>query len=1084
MIIALIGSSLSPVEATEAFTVDEFLASATQVTGSTTMSEQLYVNTDGKIEPVEVKADGTFTVSLERPVDGRTVYFYKKTGEFYQTIWQARESLYYMEFPPPSFYGVKDGKMLLQTHPGIEIVAVYEGETLIGNGTLSIPLRHSTEVRAYTRDGSYERSLTETYRANQTFHVPLEIEPLLPGQNGLAGKTLPFQELRLTIGGRVYSSYSERDGQFRIYADLPFQSFIDGFSAQLEIIHPDKSALRTENMIVPPLVASDEKPYHTVNHSHALEGYTYPNATIAYGDDVIVADETGRFYVEFTTDQTSNKTLTYSQDGQVYATQKLRQAVEPSKFPLTIQTEPSTVSGKFEGKTEPDVTLILKSDQGEYAVTSDANGAFSTELPLFERGTYSVHLKTDTLPQNLGVNVTIQEKRPLAKPTVTFVDDTMHIDATATSPIATEAEVQVTTPDGEIDVKQISLSNGRATILLAEGDQYRIRVKYGNQLSAYVEGVYRQINAPTMQNFAEGGVVIVGKTEPYATVSFYMKRHLHDSPGQLINQKADESGNFSIQLPTALEKLEYRFVIKRQDGTAEGSHLLMPKDLTAPVISINGKDNTSKISEETGLMRLTTDDVITSHEAHYKINGEWVPVDEKYVLRMALHLMPPKPAQTFKEAKVEQIRIQVTNTDGIRTVMTLQVTDTTPPALQLNRILYGEQTITGTTEPFMKVTHGRSGQLDTQIADANGRFTFKLTYPITKYTSNIYPVSVSDEAGNKAVESSYVFDYRIQDIRVNAAGTKLWLANENRRINHTAYELIVNGTQVKLNDYSTLVTLPEPHTFPIDVELRLKNEDGTLKYAFKKTLTKPSTLTTPKQLYAESGKKTIKGQLDPYVSYEIYDGSGKRIKTNVASADGSFASAITRPLIQNEPLRVIAKDPFGQTKSMTFKVTDKTAPARPTVNTLVAPLKNVSGKAEAGSTVRITYRGKTYATKADSTGVYRLVVSNWQAGQAVSVTARDVAGNNSTAAKTTIMNAFKTVSVAPVRTTSTTVTGKADAAAYVRVYVGTRQLGKTMRASSKATFSVAIPKQKKGTVLTVRVSRAGYATVERKVTVY
>lgn len=1084
LVTVMIGSSIHPVQATESFNVNEFVATDTQITGSTTLKEPLYVSVDGTIKPITVKSDGTFHITFAHAIDHRAAYFYKKSGQFYELIHRAHASLFYSEFPPPTFYGVKDGKMSLQTHPSFEIVAVYGGETFVGKGLVEIPLKQATEVKAYTRNGSNERSLTKTYKTGDSFNLPFDTIPLVSGQQEIRGETLPHQELKLSIGNQTYHSYSERDGQFRINANLPFKKFIEGFSAKLELIHPDQSTLDEKTIVVPPLEISNATPYHTMIHSFAIEGMTYPNASIIYEKQTFEADGTGYFHIPFVSNHLSKKELIYAKDDKVYAKQQVRQSVEVNQFPLTILTEPSTLSGKFEGKTEPGATLLLRADHGEYSVTSDDTGMFSTTLPLFERGTYAIFLKTDTSEQYLNKNVSIREKRPLSEPHITFKDELMYVDASKTTPIATEAEIQITKPDGELDVAQVGLSDGKAIISMAYNNEYRVRVKSEEQFSGYVEGVHKQLKAPTMKRFFEGETVIEGTTDPFATIHFYMKRHIHDGTGQLMKQTADETGAFSFQLPSKLDKFQYQLIVGNRDGTNSTTHIITPKDMTTPILSIDGNQKLRKISEEATTIRVTTDDVIQELDVDYLIDGTWTTGSTEISLwKTAFTIAPAKPNVTFKEARIKQIRINVTNPHGLRTSIILEVKDLIPPPLQLDRLLYGEQTISGTTEPFKKVTHGRSGQMDTQIADANGRFTFKLSYPISKYSSNLYPISVSDENGNKAVKYPDAIEYRIQDIRVNPDGTKVWLANENRRMNYMNYELIVNGTNVGLNDSNTLIELAEPHSYPLEIEVRLKNEDGTIKYALKKRLTKASTLTTPKRLYAESGKSTITGQLDPHVSYDVYDATGKRIKTNVAGADGSFASAVPRRFVANELLRIVAKDPFGQTKSMSFRVTDKTPPTPPTIHELVAPLKTVSGKTEAAATVQITYRGKTYTTKADSKGVYRLAVSNWQAGQTVSVTASDSAKNRSSATTAKILNAFKTVSVAPVRTTSATVTGKVDAAAYVRVYSGTRQLGKTVRGSSKATFSVAIPKQKKGTVLTVRVSRSGYGTVERKVTV-
>ena len=1083
LILVLISSSIAPVMASEnTVTVEPFTYYSTEINGVSTMGEPLYINLNDRIEPLSTDQDGKFKLSLSSQIEGRVIYLYKKSGDFYEVVKRVQAADFSLELPPPppTFYGVKDGKIRLHTYDHADIVAVYEGETYTGRGFLEIKKNESAEVKAYSRD-SYRRSVTTTYRFDDKVDIPLSVDPLTPGMWELTGKTAPFHQVNLTYDGQTYETESGPDGRFSMWAPFFLMLYTKGFTYKLELSDPNLLNPVVLEQTVAPLVASTNQPVHLFDFGNLGEGITYPGATIEYAGETFTANEDGYFNVIWQTDGTSNKQVVFKRDGVEYANETVRQYVREAEFPFELTTEPSTLSGEIAGKTEPNVQLVLKSNQGDFAFSSDQNGNFATELPRFEAGEYMLHLVTGTQVQPLNRVVKIKEKRLLARPKITFVDETLHIDASASVPVATTAEVQITKPDGEIDVQTLQLTAGKASWPFSYGDSYRIRTKFDDQYSDYVSGQHREVKAPIFSSYKEGGTVVTGTVEPYATISLYYD--VRDSEQKVV-QTTDETGVFSMTVPSPLKLIAYPIVIERKDDLGKSSFSLKPTDTTAPRIFINGGEGVVDVSEDATDVSVSVDDDVKNMTAVFTIGSEKKELKFEETATRYWELVASSDGKTFKDMNISSINVTVENTAGLKKAVTLRVKDTTPPAIHIDRILFGDTIIYGKTEPGATVRFGRSGNTVTKQATADGSFSFELPGPISIHTATMYLFVVKDAAGNQTSKYAQTLDYPIQDVRVNATGTKLWLANENRRINHTAYELIVNGTQVKLNDYTTFVTLPEPQTFPIDVELRLKNEDGTLKYVFKKTLTKPSTLTTPKKLYAESGKKTIKGQLDPYVSYEIYDGAGKRIKTNIASADGSFVSAITRPLVQNESLRVIAKDAFGQTKSMSFKVTDKTAPARPTVNGLVAPLKTVSGKAEAGSSVRIVYRGKTYTTKADSKGVYRLTVSNWQADQQVSVTARDAAGNTSTAATTTILNAFKTVSVAPVRTTSATVAGKADAAAYVRVYAGTRQLGKTVRASSKATFAVTIPKQKKGTVLTVRVSRAGYATVERKMTVY
>ncbi|MGL3600354.1 Ig-like domain-containing protein, partial [Veillonella sp. ZSJB6] len=60
-------------------------------------------------------------------------------------------------------------------------------------------------------------------------------------------------------------------------------------------------------------------------------------------------------------------------------------------------------------------------------------------------------------------------------------------------------------------------------------------------------------------------------------------------------------------------------------------------------------------------------------------------------------------------------------------------------------------------------------------------------------------------------------------------------------------------------------------------------------------------------------------------------------------------------------------DEAGNVKLLTFTI-DKVAPSKPTISTLTNKSTKVTGKAEKGSTVSITYNGRTHTTKASTAG--------------------------------------------------------------------------------------------------------------------
>ena len=84
----------------------------------------------------------------------------------------------------------------------------------------------------------------------------------------------------------------------------------------------------------------------------------------------------------------------------------------------------------------------------------------------------------------------------------------------------------------------------------------------------------------------------------------------------------------------------------------------------------------------------------------------------------------------------------------------------------------------------------------------------------------------------------------------------------------------------------------------------------------------------------------------------------------------------------------------------------------------------------------------------------------------------------------TVLNLFKRELTANiVKSTSTKTTGKGQAGAYVKATVDGKQIGKTVKVKSNGTYSITIPKQKKGTEIQLKMSKAGTMGVYKTIIV-
>ncbi len=171
-------------------------------------------------------------------------------------------------------------------------------------------------------------------------------------------------------------------------------------------------------------------------------------------------------------------------------------------------------------------------------------------------------------------------------------------------------------------------------------------------------------------------------------------------------------------------------------------------------------------------------------------------------------------------------------------------------------------------------------------------------------------------------------------------------------------------------------------------------------------------------------------------------------------------------------------DQAGNITALTFTI-DKIAPSKPSISTLTNKSTKVTGKAEKGSTVSITYNGRTYTTRASTAGTYSYSLKTTKAGATVTVRAKDAAGNLSTAASFKVLNTFATFTVNTLKSSATSVTGKGNKAATVQAFVGTKAISKTAKVDSKGYYKLTIPRQKAGVTVTVKMKQTGYLELKK-----
>jgi VCBS repeat/type 1 secretion C-terminal target domain (VC_A0849 subclass) len=180
------------------------------------------------------------------------------------------------------------------------------------------------------------------------------------------------------------------------------------------------------------------------------------------------------------------------------------------------------------------------------------------------------------------------------------------------------------------------------------------------------------------------------------------------------------------------------------------------------------------------------------------------------------------------------------------------------------------------------------------------------------------------------------------------------------------------------------------------------NDDGNSDPGTPKPPLDTTPPAAPTNLTITPDGKTVTGKAEPGSTVTIRDPNGNVIGTGKTDNNGNFTVDLNKPQSNGEHLTAEAKDPSNNTgPTAPITAPDTTPPNAPTNLAINAEGTMVTGKAEAGSTVKVTdSNGNVIGTgKADANGNFTVTLTTPQTdGEHLKVTATDNAGNQSPAA--------------------------------------------------------------------------------------
>jgi hypothetical protein len=425
-----------------------------------------------------------------------------------------------------------------------------------------------------------------------------------------------------------------------------------------------------------------------------------------------------------------------------------------------------------------------------------------------------------------------------------------------------------------------------------------------------------------------------------------------------------------------------------------------------------------------------------------------------------------------KQKAGTQITVFATDTAGNDSEEKIVVVeDVTPPSLTVSDVTDKSTTVTGVTEAGASVTVTIGTKNYTAKMSSNGSYT--ATISVQKAGTKVY-VTAKDASENATNKNVTVLDKTAPSIpNVNSISDSTTKVTGTTEVGSTVTVTIgtkkYTGTADSKGSFT--VTIPAQKA---GTKLTVTATDASINTSLARSVTvlDKTAPSAPRVNSVSDKSKEVTGTTEASATVTVKIGT----KSYTAKADtkGNFKVSISQQKAGTK-LSITASDTARNVSSAkSITVIDKTAPSTPAVNTISDQSRVITGKAEASSIITVTIGTKKYTAKTDTKGNFKVSIPQQKAGTRLSVTAKDAAGNTSTAKSMSIID--KTAPAAPKVNTvksskSMTVTGKAEAYSSITIKVGKSVIG-TGKADKYGKFKVKIKAKKKNTVLTITATDA------------
>ncbi|MDG9890784.1 BapA/Bap/LapF family large adhesin [Pseudomonas juntendi] len=427
---------------------------------------------------------------------------------------------------------------------------------------------------------------------------------------------------------------------------------------------------------------------------------------------------------------------------------------------------------------------------------------------------------------------------------------------------------------------------------------------------------------------------------------------------------------------------------------------------------------------------------------------------------------------TLSPAAANGQNLIVTQADAAGNVSlaaSLQAPDLQAPAAASNLSLNAAATVvSGQGEAGASVTVRDASGAILATGTVNQSGQFQITLPSAQVSGSPLQVTLSDAAGNVSGPASLATPDRtppaaIADPLLSADGRQLSGSGEvgaTVQVSNAAGTVL--GSATVGADGRFTVTFDTPQNSGQAIGVTQVDAAGNTSPAVNVAtpdLTPPAPLTN---VVLNNNGLTLSGLGEAGASVTVRGPDGTIIGTGLVAANGSFSLTLTTAQLNAQQLSVTQTDAGNNTSSaVAVTAPDFTPPAAPTALALSATGLQLTGNAEAGSTVTVRDAGGSVlgSAVASSNGTFQVTLNSAQTnGQTLQVTATDAAGNVSPAAPYTAADTTPPAAVSnlAVSADGATLTGQGEAGATVTVRAPDATILGTATVAADGSFSVAL----------------------------